>query len=279
MRSFQDYTLYNEMFKRFAVKKISMHPKSQDLYSIFKKYPKLVIALNHGPMMAPGYVNTSLLDLLVKNGAAERTYVAVVWKHFYRIPGLGKLVRYATQVKQPTSVEGFLELFTDPKCNDLLVMPEGENCSYGNGVDIEPFLSPRFLEIAIKADAPVLLSVHHGTHLLATPVEISEKQTKWFKWAPKKSFERIQEARLLSLPKPRRSPLPKMEFMFQLYKPSLSAKELSDNKFERLEQLQQEAEVVRAKMQEMVNILAGKAETPSPSTKTKSSEKVTEIAA
>ena len=281
MRSFQDYTLLNEIFKRFTVDKIVLNKKSDDLWSIFKNNKKLVIALNHGPMMAPGYVNTSLLDILVKNGAADRTYVAVVWKHFYSIPGLGRLFKYMTQVEKPTSLKGFLEKYNAPGVNDLLVMPEGENCSYGNGIDIEPFLSPGFIEIAIRSNTPILLGVHHGTHLLANPVEISEKQANWFKWAPKKTFDRLKEARTISMPKPVFGKLPKLEYLFKLYQPSLKATELSEDKYERLEQLEKEAVLVRGTMQAMVDVLAGRTEEVElpGAGETVAQDKVAEIAA
>ena len=254
MHSLEDYALFGQLFKKLSFKKLTLSPSSDDLWGIFKKYPKLVVAINHGPMMSPGYVNTALTDIFMKNGGAERSYIAIIWKHFYKVPGFRQMAQLITQVEEPGDFDDFLDLYKSKEVNDFYVMPEGENCSFGNGVDIEPFLSPRFLEVAIRAETPVLLAVHHGTHILANPVSLSDRVVKLFKWGPEKTYERVQEARTLSLPK-WQGRLPELQYCFKLYHPSLSVSDLAEDKDERKEQIEREGERVRGLMQDMVEVL------------------------
>jgi len=254
MHALEDYAAVGQILKNLYIKKVILSPSSEDLWEIFKNNPKLVVAMNHGPSSAPYYVGAGMGDVFLKNGGAKRKYIAVIWKYLYKYPGLRKMAQLMTQVEKSGTFEEFLALYASEEVNDFYVMPEGENCMFGNGVDIEEFLSPRFLEVAILSGVPVLLAVHHGTHLLAKPVDVSDRMMKFLKWVPKKNYERIQETGMISLPKGLKR-LPSLQFNFKLYHPSLSIAGLSDDKQERKAQLTKEGKHVRGLMQEMVEVL------------------------
>lgn len=59
-------------------------------------------------------------------------------------------------------VADYVELFRSGRLNILSVAPEGDYSLYGNGVDIQPFRSPRSLEIALMADCRIILVIGRG---------------------------------------------------------------------------------------------------------------------
>lgn len=254
MRPLEDYAFLSQLLKSLLIKKLVLSPSSEDLWGILQKHPKLVVALNHGPSMAPSYVDAGLLNLFLRYGGSERSFVGVVWKPFYAVPGLRQMAQFITQVEEPVDFNGFLSLFKSEGVNDFFVMPEGENCTFGNGIDIEPFLSPRFLEIAISADAPVLLAVHHGSHLLANNLAVSDRMQKLFKWFPQRTRDRVEATKNISIPR-WQGRLPWLQYTFKLYHPTLQLKELAKEPSERRAQLAEEGEKVRGVMQSMVEQL------------------------
>lgn len=256
MRTIDDFALSAQLLKKLYVKRVFISPSSDSLRAIFQAHPKLVVALNHGPMLAPGVVNTVISDIFLKQGGADRVPMGIIWKHFYKVPLLKNLVAYITQVEEAFGLDDFIQQFVEKPYNDLMVMPEGENCCFGDGVNIEPFLSPRFVEIAIRAKVPVLVAVHHGTHVLANPVEVSRLTTRIFKqMMPEKNYRRFRESGLLSLPRFTAGKVPKLGWSFKLYQPQLTESELAEDKAARLEQLWQEADAIRSQMQAMVEQL------------------------
>ncbi|PCJ34386.1 MAG: hypothetical protein COA99_14665 [Moraxellaceae bacterium] len=254
MHSVEDYAAVGQMFKGVCFKKLTLSPSSDDLRGIFNANPKLVVAMNHGPSISPTYIAIAVGNLYLENGGAERKFMGVIWKYAYRIPGFRKAAQLITQVDEAVNFDGFLALFQNTEANDFFVMPEGENCAFGNGYDVEDFLSSRFLEVAIRAEVPVLLCVHYGAHLLGKAVTISDRATKLFQWMPKKNYERLQLTKTLNVPWPR-GRLPELQITFKLYHPSLTLNDMSADKTERTKQLNREGDSVRRLMQEMVETL------------------------
>jgi len=252
MRTFDDFALNTQILKHFYTKKISISPSSEDLRSILKENKKLVVALNHGPMLAPGAVNVAIADIFLKNGGADRTPMGIIWKHFYKVPVLKNFVAYITQVEEAFNLDEFIDQFINKDYNDLMVMPEGENCCFGNGINIQPFLSPRFIEIAIRAETPILISIHHGTHVLASPLDVLPKYNRWFKKIiPDNSYARLNDTQMISMPKFGAGKVD-IEMSFKLYQPTLSIDQLADDKEERLSQLWEESTIIRTHMQQMM---------------------------
>ncbi len=253
MRTFDDFSLSTQVLKQFYTKKISISPTSENLRDILNEHHKLVVALNHGPILAPGVVNVAIADTFLKNGGANRTPMGIIWKHFYKVPGIKKVVAYITQVKEAYNLDEFVEQFVSHDYNDLMVMPEGENCCFGDGIEIQPYLSPRFVEIAIKANTPILIGVHHGTHVLASPLEVSSRYNRWLKKImPDNSYKRLKDTQLVSLPKFTGGKV-NVQWSFKLYQPTLNLTQFADNKEDRMHQLWQESDIIRKHMQKMID--------------------------
>ena len=251
MRTVEDYSLSMAFLKKACAKRVSLHRSSEDIQQILLEYPKLVVAMNHGPMAGPVAGSIAMMDQYSKNGGSQRIPMIIAWRGFYHIPVVKHLIRYMSQVKRPFNLDGFVKQMAEKGVTDLFVMPEGENCTYGNGRDIEPFLSPRFIEMALKTGTPILVAVHTGSEQWSNIVPVSQKLNPLLKFLPKKSYQRIKETRQINIAPLRLTTIPELQVSFRLYQPTMKLADLEkDNKWELL---QKESENVRDVMQQQVD--------------------------
>src|SRR3990167_9293390 len=159
MRNVEAFYSVMRFVKKAYVNEVVLHETSENLREIFQRYPQLVVAMNHGPMAGPLAGSIAMMDQYYKNGGGQRNPIIIAWRGFYQIPFVKHVIRYMSQVRTPPNLEGFSKKLTQGGFTDLFVMPEGENCSFGNGLDIEPFLSPRFVELALRVNTPILIAV------------------------------------------------------------------------------------------------------------------------
>ncbi|MFC3152275.1 hypothetical protein ACFOEK_14665 [Litoribrevibacter euphylliae] len=254
MKRFKDFSFVGKALTKVLTKKISFHPASDNMCEILSEHPQLVVALNHGPMLGPLATTIALNKLYSDNGGADRKPIAIMWRLFYQIPLYKYAIQYITQVDRGLNFDEFLAKMENEGFTDLLVKPEGENCNYGNGLDIEPFLSPRFIEFALRLNVPVLVMVHQGSEQWGKTLPVSSKLDPLLKKLPKKSYDRIRETRLLNIPKLTRR-LKELKVMYKLYQPDISLSDLPDDIEQRKVMIAQEAEKVRSLMQSMMDEL------------------------
>jgi hypothetical protein len=254
MRSIKDYSLVASAMTKALAKKISFHPSSDNMREILAEHPQLVVALNHGPMLGPLASTITVSKLYMENGGEDRSPLAIMWRMFYQIPLYKYAIQYITQVDRGLNFDEFLAKMQNEGFTDLLVKPEGENCNYGNGLDIEPFLSPRFIEFSLRLNAPILVLVHKGSENWSTTVPVSPKLDRVLSKLPKKTFDRIKETRTLSVPLWTKR-LKNLNAMYKLYQPSITMDDLPEDIEERKAMLTVEADNVRALMQSMVDEL------------------------
>ena len=251
MRTVDDYSLSMGLVKKACTKRVSLHKSSENIQQILAQHPKLVVAMNHGPMAGPVAGSIAMMDQYIANGGSHRVPMIIAWRGFYHIPMIKYFIRYMSQVKMPFNLDGFVKQVTDNGVTDLFVMPEGENCAYGNGRDIEPFLSPRFIELALKTGAPILIAVHTGSEQWSHILPVSQKLNPILKFLPKKSFQRIKETGKVNIPTLFLTKIPKLQVCFRLYQPTIKLADLEqDNKWELL---QNESDNVRLIMQQQVD--------------------------
>lgn len=255
MRTVEDYARWTQLVKSFYFDEITVFPDTDTVREIFSDNPKMVFVLSHGAAASPSYVNIGMFDILLKHGGADRRPMGVGWKHFYKIPVMKQFVSYVTNVDAPHDFDEFVKLFMKGEFSDFMVYPEGENCLYGNALDIQPFMSPRFLEIAIRAKVPILLVVHSSTQHAVYPIKVKREQARWIKRLAPKTGAKLESSGLLSFPKFLAGKIPELKFSFQLYHPQLKLKDLPKNKVARREMLSEEADEVRSLMQDMVDAL------------------------
>jgi hypothetical protein len=255
MRTVEDYARWTQLVKSYYFDQITVLPDTDTVREIYRDNPKTVTVMGHGPASSPSYVHIAMFDILLKHGGSDRRPMGVGWKHFYKVPGMKQFVSYVTNVDAPHDFDEFVKLFIKEDFSDLLIYPEGENCMFGNAVDIQPFMSPRFLEIAIRAKVPILLVVHYGTQHAVYPLKVNREQARWVKYFAPKTGAKLESSGLLSFPKFLAGKIPELKFSFQLYHPQLKLKDLPKNKAARREKLNEEAEEVRGLMQDMVDAL------------------------
>ncbi|MDX1692286.1 MAG: hypothetical protein R3208_00900 [Ketobacteraceae bacterium] len=251
MRTVREFAGFSGFLRRNYVARVSRHPGSDDLSRILATYPRLVVAMNHGPMAGPLAGSVGIMNQYYKSGGADRKPVIIAWRGFYKIPFIKHVVRYMSQVKTPPNLDGFVRRLTEGDATDLFVMPEGENCSFGNGLDIEPFLSPRFVELALKAGTPIMIAVHVGSERWSNIMPVSERLDPILKYLPRKSYERIRESGQVNLNLTGLKKLPELKMYFKLYHPAMTREDLARNDCEQL--LAREADRIRELMQTMVD--------------------------
>lgn len=254
MKRIKDYALISGLLTRNLTRRISFQEKPDVMRKILKDHPKLLIAMNHGPMLGPMAAIMALAELYMASEGENRKPLAIMWRQFYRIPIWKYVIQYLTQVDHGLGFDECIEKMKNEGFTDLLVMPEGENCNFGNGVDIEPFLSPRFIELALQLDVPILILVHHGSEQWAKTISISKRLAPLFRVLPKKDYARIVRTRRLSLPT-RASQIDDLKVAYTLYQPALRLTDLPEDRASRRDALAEEAMKVRAIMQDMSNSL------------------------
>lgn len=257
MRTIADYKWFGEALRALWIKDIEIDPQSDDLINIFKQHKKLVIATNHGPTLGPIAGLAGYSTYYNQIGAGQRVPFAVTWKQFYDIPVLRQLARYVTQIKQVESPAGFAKRLQNGPYNDFWVAPEGDNCNFGNGRDIQPFLSPGFIEIAIRAEVPVLIAVHQGSEYWSHNLAINDRTQQLLGKLPlpQRYLERLADTGTLSISNIFKGRLSPCRLSFHLYQPQLTAEQLSEDRAERKQQLWVEANNVRDIMQTTIDRL------------------------
>jgi len=254
MRSVKDFSLLAGAMTKALAKKISFNPKSDDMGEILAKYPKLIVALNHGPMLGPLASTITLNKLYMENGGKNRKPIVIMWRFFYQIPLYKYAIQYFTQVDRGLNFNEFLAKMENDGFTDLFVKPEGENCNYGDGLEIQPFLSPRFIEFALRLNTPILVLVHQGSENWAKTVPVSKHLDPVLKKLPKKSYDRLKETRLFSVPFLVKR-LSELKVMYKLYQPQITTDDLNVDLDARKILLQKEADNVRTLMQSMIEEL------------------------
>jgi hypothetical protein len=251
MRSIEDFSIANYFLKRYYTKDIEVFERSDHLEDILKKHPKLVVAINHGSAAAPAPVISGVFDNFLKSGGADRKPLLIVWRAFYKVPILKYLIKYISQVDGALSAAEFLHKFQHEGFTDLFVLPEGENCMFGDNDEITPFLSPKFIEFAVRAKAPVLVVAHEGTEKMSTPYIFEDKQLNLMRWLPQRQFNLLKNSRVLNYPHLFETDIDKVRLYYRLFHPALTEAQLSKNENIRKEQLQEEANKVYQLMSAM----------------------------
>ncbi|NRB40852.1 MAG: hypothetical protein HRU20_20675 [Pseudomonadales bacterium] len=259
MRTVDDYARLGQVTKTFYYDKLTVLPDEKNIREILEKHPKLVWAVSHGPGFAPVFINMALQEVLLKNGGANRHQLMIAWKHFYKIPLVKQMIQHFSQLPEPLNGDDIIQKFSSEDYNDFIVYPEGENSIYGDGKQVEEFISPRFLEIAIAANAPVLIAAHYGSQNSASKKSLSEKQVSLIKKFAPKAVQKLAKPGDVYLPGFKSSKAEEFKVIFKLYEPKLTLASLPEDKAERRKALAKEAEKVREIMQGLLNEVTGEA--------------------
>ncbi|MBX2994355.1 MAG: hypothetical protein KF681_06025 [Bdellovibrionaceae bacterium] len=218
------------------------------------KQPRLMVALNHATPISWVPAISLLAPAAAEAGGDDRIAMGVVDKFFYSNPLTKPVAEYVTQSDRPLGFEELLKHFLGSERRDLVIFPEGARTFFGDLTQIQPFRSPRFIELAIRAQAPILLAVHRGSETWNLELALPREWGAFLMPFSRFFGQGLMEAGSLNLPILLKK-IPHFHMKLHLYTPALYESDLSGSEAERRSQLQAEAENIRALMQEMYDSL------------------------
>lgn len=232
------------------VKRVS-YDSEVELWRVMQDYPQVIHVMNHGPMFGPWPAAAYLAKKAVDNGGGDRTPFAMFHRIFFKIPIVNRVIRKRLNSPRAFSFEEVLEHFRAGLYTDFMVLPEGDNCNYGNLEEIRPFRSHRYLELAVLLEAPILITIHRGTESWATQIALDNASMIFLKTFAPSVYYRVRETRIVnwqSLP----WVIPVFQMKTKLYHPKLKKAALSQDPEERQQQIEAESLNVRKAMEAML---------------------------
>lgn len=246
MRTLAEYRTYLEPLLHLLAKRASFRCKPS-LPEIFREHTRLVALFNHGSPLSWIPVACLMAQECDLAGGGDRTPMGVMDNFFYQVPFLKPVAKYISQSERPLQFDELVQHFESRERTDLVVFPEGSNCFFGDPSDVQDFRSPRVVEIAIRTGAPLLIGVHRGSEDWAKAVPVGEETIEQVSFLPDFLKDRLSRTGILAIPL---LPQKMEEFSLscELYKPNLTAADLSADATERRAQISMEADAIRAKM-------------------------------
>lgn len=235
-------------FRPWFIKDIQLHPSSDCLESVINKHTNLLCIMNHGGFYGPWAAALAYHYLFLNHGGHARKPTGVAWRGFYKLPIYKQVTRYLTQLEHPLDYPGCQAILTNKTFNDLIILPEGTNCHYFNGRELQPFISPRFIELSIETQTPLLLFVHQGSEHWSIPVKMPERMMPLTRLLPKRYREGLERSRLINIPHMLSGSIPQLNVLCKLYHPSIHPSVLRDRAFAK-DIITQEALKIRRMMQ------------------------------
>lgn len=162
VRKLVDFAPVVEAILRTSVDRVVVVSGRPALEDVLGRERRVVFALNHGPPHLPVVPVAALQRTVLECGGGDLRAVGIMFRGLYLVPALARLVRFLTQTDAPPSFRDLLDGLTSGAFDGVVVMPEGANCFFGAPCALQPFASPRFVELAARVDAPIVLAVHRG---------------------------------------------------------------------------------------------------------------------
>lgn len=222
---------------------------------VIAENPQLIHIIKHGRLLSWVFSEHVKILLMCQHGGDDRIPRGVVHRLVYKIPLLDRIPPYVNSFKP----ESWEEIVTDIRAgrfNDIGILPEGDYCNFGDGVDMQPFRSYRFVEIALQAGCPLLLNVHIGTEAWGANIPLGPFAQRVAKQVSflRRGIERFGGDLPLSVQLWPSRPID-FRLKMQLYHPSICYADLSADPLQRREQLAREGEAIRSAMQIMLDQL------------------------
>jgi hypothetical protein len=188
------------------------------------------------------------LRFIEQIGAGDRRHFGVTWKAFYDLPVVKHLARFITQTEEVMDTADYVRLLREGVYNDFMVAPEGDHCAFGNGFDIQPFVSHGFVEIAVRAEVPILVVSHQGSEAWSAELTLPQDAVQSLgRWLPQRWRKQLDRTGILSVPWVPFTPIEAFKLRYDLYQPkvSIEALDAATTKAERAALLEPDAEAVR----------------------------------
>lgn len=225
------------------------------LAEVLAAEPRLIVVLNHAAPLSWLPAVALLTANACSRGGGSRRPTGVFDKFFFAVPGLRVLAGLASQSDHALSFDELVDVFGRASGTDIVIFPEGSNCFFGPSSEMQPFRSPRFIELAVRTGAPLLLCAHRGSESWGVSVPVAPEVASLSSLLPSfaSSFlsSRLKSSGTFTLPGLPR-PLEHFEMLCELYRPTLSLADLSDDDDVLFDQIGAEALRVHAKMESML---------------------------
>ncbi|GIV23267.1 MAG: hypothetical protein N3A68_02130 [Bacteroidia bacterium] len=221
------------------------------LRTILQNHPKVVHAISHAGTLGWIPAILALLKIALMEGGKNRKALGVFHRGLYKVTLSRWILRSVFQSTEPPTFAKVITAFKEGPITDVALFPEGDNCVVGDVHEIRPFRSPKFIELALAAQAPILVTVHRGSEEWGKDFYIPSWMLRWVaRWQP--SYVRpLMKNPILNLPT-RLTRIPKFSLHSALYFPRLAYEELSSRPRERWFQLQSEAQQVKRLMEALL---------------------------
>ncbi len=230
------------------------HTSSPEFDEILSRHPRLIHLGNHGTMLAPYLLSGAIAKLMDENGGGQRMPFAVIHRRLFKLPFVKVYFKRNFNSDKPYKFDEVLRELREGAFTDFVVFPEGANENIGDVYKISPFKSHRYLELAILAEAPILIHTHRGTEDWASTVRLDQVSMLLLERLAPKYYQRIAPTRMLNfqgIP----TKIKKLRIHSLLYLPRLKAEELSEDPTERRAQIREEsmqiAELMRKQLTKM----------------------------
>ncbi len=228
---------------------------SPSLREILDQNPRLVVAFNHASPLSWLPAIALLTAHVCARGGGGRRPMGVMDKFFFAVPGFRTIAQQLTQSDHPLNFEELVEKFRAKEGTDIVLFPEGSNCFFGDPTDLQPFRSPRFIELSIRTSTPILLCAHRGSENWGVSLPVPKDVFALIDHLPKFAADflgaRLKQTGHFTLPL---LPLPMESFDMrcELFVPALAEADLSDDPEECRSQVRAEADRVHKRLQQML---------------------------
>ena len=227
---------------------IKLHHHSDCLTTAINRHPQLLCIMNHGGFYGPWAAALAYHYLFLNHGGGNRKPTGIAWRGFYKLPIYKQITEYLTQTASPLDYQACKSLMSEKVFNDMIILPEGTNCHYFDGHTLQPFISPRFIELSIETQTPLLLFIHQGSEHWSIPVNIPKLLMPLVSMLPRRYKQGLERSKLINIPHMLKGSIPELNVVCKLYQPSIHPSALRDKAFSR-KLIEQESLKIRSMMQ------------------------------
>jgi hypothetical protein len=222
-----------------------------DLREIINE-PRTIIVTNHATPLSWIPVMTTLSLEFYQSGGGHRTPRGIVDRWFYSNPFTQPIAEFLTQSDRPLNFDQIIESFVHSTATDLVISPEGANTFFGNVHEVQEFRSHRYLEIAVRAQCPILLVSHKGSESWCLPIALPKEVTPFVKVFSDFFGTRLEQFGKINLPLPPHQ-IESFKVKCQLYHPKLKIQDLPQDKNERKDLVTSESLQIKDHLSQMLS--------------------------
>lgn len=225
------------------------------LAEILAAHPRLVVVFNHSSPLSWLPAVSLLTAHACAKGGGQRRPMGVMDRFFFSVPGLRAIAHQLTQSDHPLGFHELIAKFKSLQGTDIVIFPEGSNCFFGHPDELQPFRSPRFVELAVRSETPILICAHRGSESWGQAVPIPTSWLAKLDLLPTVVADflgaRLRKTGLLTIPLLPRA-LEHFDMLVEIYEPKLKLSDLADEPEASDAQIRVEADRVRGRLEELL---------------------------